>query len=178
MHELLARIGAVSPSRRLSRRDMLRLSAGAGLTAALLPALAACGGNDDDAPTATAATGSGTPTGDAGTPVEVVLADFSVKATPASVAAGTVTFTARNDGAMEHELVIIKTDLAPDDLPMTGDGSKADEAAAGTVIGKIQEIEPEDAKSDSFSLEAGAYVLICNIPGHYQAGMRAAFEVT
>jgi uncharacterized cupredoxin-like copper-binding protein len=28
------------------------------------------------------------------------------------------------------------------------------------------------------SLEAGAYVLICNIPGHYQQGMFVGFEAT
>ena len=28
------------------------------------------------------------------------------------------------------------------------------------------------------ALPAGNYVLVCNLPGHYKAGMVAAFEVT
>jgi uncharacterized cupredoxin-like copper-binding protein len=30
----------------------------------------------------------------------------------------------------------------------------------------------------ALDLEAGPYVLICNVPGHYESGMHAAFEVT
>lgn len=183
MDDLLTRLNSISGSRRLSRRSILRISAGAGLSAALLPVLAACGGDDDDdddaAPTATTAAGGATATSGSGMSgsVEVTLADFTVKADPAMAAAGEVTFTAKNDGSMEHELVIIKTDTAEGDLPMDGTGSEVDEAAAGEVIGKIAEVEAGKSKDGTFTLTAGKYVLICNVAGHYKAGMHTAFEV-
>lgn len=205
MDDLLARFSHVPGTRTLSRRDMLRLSAGAGLTAVMLPLLTACGSDDDDddddvdatatvgtgtgATTTTGTGGSTTPTagtggdatattgGGAGAAVDVTLADFTVEASPASASAGSLTFNATNDGAMEHELVIIKTDTAPGDLPLNDAGSEADEDAAGEVIGKIEGIPAGETMSDTFELEAGKYVLICNIPGHYPAGMHTAFEV-
>jgi hypothetical protein len=54
------------------------------------------------------------------------------------------------------------------------------------VIGEIEEFDPGQTQSATFSLEAGSYALICNVVeeeggqtiAHYQNGMRAAFEVT
>jgi uncharacterized cupredoxin-like copper-binding protein len=193
MDDLLARVTGVPGARRLSRRDVLKFTAGAGLSAAMLPLIAACGGDDDDDddadPTATTGTGgSTTPTtatgtgstattgGGAGATVEVTLADFSVAADPASAAAGTVTFNVANDGAMEHELVVIKTDLAPDALPLNDAGSEVNEDELD-VSGEVEAIPAGETKSGEIELTAGKYVLICNVAGHYQAGMRTAFEV-
>ncbi|RIK37078.1 MAG: hypothetical protein DCC58_18490 [Chloroflexi bacterium] len=160
--------------RRFSRRALLRYGAGVGCTVALLPVLAACGGDDDDDAAPTATTGSG---GSGGATVDVTLSDFKVAVNPASVAAGSVTFNVKNNGAMEHELVIIKTDTAPDQLPMDESGSEVDEAAAGNAKGEVENVSPGGSKSGTFDLDAGKYVLICNVPGHYKAGMHVAFDV-
>ncbi|MER3453117.1 MAG: hypothetical protein C4344_05615 [Acidimicrobiia bacterium] len=56
---------------------------------------------------------------------------------------------------------------------------KVEEDAPGlTVAGEIEEFAPGRTERGSFRLEAGSYVLICNIAGHYENGMRTAFRVT
>jgi hypothetical protein len=78
---------------------------------------------------------------------------------------------------MDHEFVIIKTDLAVDALPAVGD--QVDENAADIqVIDEIEPFAPGAQQSISINLESGTYVLICNLPGHYQMGMRTSFTVT
>lgn len=129
-----------------------------GLAAVMLAALAlaACGGD-----------------GDGKVPLE--LSEYALAPGESSVTAGEVTFDAKNVGAIPHELVVIRTDTAVDELSVV-DG-KVDEAQAGTVIGRTSILEAGAEESASFTLEAGKYALICNLAGHYQFGMRAAFEV-
>jgi hypothetical protein len=133
-----------------------------------LPLLAACGG-DDATPT---------PSGPLTTLVNVELDEWSVVPVVTQVGSGTTNFNVRNVGALEHELVLFKTDLGIDELPMTAAGT-VDETA-GTIIGEIEpdELQPGDQASATFELGSSTYVLLCNIPGHYQAGMRAVFFIT
>ena len=65
-------------------------------------------------------------------------------------------------------------------LVLVACGSKVDEAASGTVIGRIDESDlgPGKSASATFELSPGKYVLICNVAGHYEDGMYAGFEVT
>ena len=109
--------------------------------------------------------------------VGVVLSEFSITPDVSTVKAGSVTFEAKNEGSESHELVVVKTDVAADALPVSA--GKADEEAAGEVIG---EIEPEDLPGGgeaeaTFDLEPGRYLLICNIAGHYEQGMYAELTV-
>lgn len=122
--------------------------------------------------------------GGGGGTVEVTLQEFAVAPSEASVGAGEVTFEAENSGPDDdHELVVIKTDLGITELP-TDENGAVDESGAGIeVIGEIEEFPPGETESATFDLEAGNYVLICNIwdeeeqEAHYQEGMRAAFTV-
>ena len=107
--------------------------------------------------------------------VQVTLQEFSVTANPSSAPAGDVDFVASNAGSVNHELVIIRTDLAPDALPVVG--SQVDESAV-QVIDEIPPFAPGTQQTASTNLATGAYVLICNVPTHYQAGMRTGFTVT
>ncbi len=98
--------------------------------------------------------------------------------------AGTVTFEVTNDGTMEHEFVIVRSDAGLADLPVGEDGA-VDEAQV-EVVGEIEEMAPGSTESASFDLEPGNYILICNlveemegeVHRHYQEGMRIPFEVT
>ena len=150
-----------------------------GLVAGL--ALVGCGGEEPtQAPTTQA------PTTTAVTTVGVTLQEFSVIPAPKSAPAGQVTFDAKNTGPKDpHELVVIKTDLAPDALPTTSEG-KVDENGAGIeVIGEIEEFKVGETQSKAFDLTAGSYVLICNVveeeegktEAHYKLGMRTDFTV-
>jgi hypothetical protein len=132
-------------------------------------ALPGCGGDDEG--------GEST--------VAVTLQEFAVVPAESSTSAGSVTFEATNEGPDDdHELVVIRTDLEPQSLPIADDGS-VDEAGEGIeVIGEIEEFPPGESRSATFDLEAGNYVLICNIydadeqEAHYQEGMRTGFTVS
>jgi len=104
--------------------------------------------------------------------LSVELTDFAVKADPGTVKAGHNVFAVRNRASMIHDLVVIKTDLAPNALPMDGGKAKEDGKAGG-----VANISAGVSRKLVLDLPAGHYVLICNVPGHYQLGMRAALTV-
>ena|ERR1051325_7817918 len=95
---------------------------------------------------------------------------------PAVVPAGAVTINVTNDGNMEHEMVVLRTDLSPAKLPRKGIEVDEDNAALSSP-GEIEDIAPGTTKSKTFTLAAGHYVMICNITGHYSSGMRTQFTV-
>ena len=129
---------------------------------------AACGGGDDG--------DQGTPTGSGATTVNVELKDFAITPEVSSATPGEVTFSATNAGPSEHELVVIKTDMAPDQLPVEG-GAAEESGTDLEAIGEIGEFASGGTETATFDLAAGNYVLICNVPGHYQSGMAVGFEV-
>lgn len=114
--------------------------------------------------------------------------EFTLSVSPGSTAAGDVTFAVMNAGAIEHELVVLQTDLAFDKLPIVDAGDPP--AAVATGANKVDEannvgetgepnLKPGEARSFTIKgLASGAYVLVCNLPGHYGGGMRAAFTVS
>jgi uncharacterized cupredoxin-like copper-binding protein len=137
-----------------------------------------CGDDDDD-------DGGGGDDGGAST-VAVTLKEFEVLPDKDSVPAGSVTFTATNSGPDDpHELVVMKTDLAPGALPTADDGSVDEEGEGVELIGEIEDLAVDATEEITFTLDAGKYVLLCNIveeedgetESHYQQGMRAAFTV-
>jgi len=143
-------------------------------TLALAIASTACGGDDDGEDVGGAAGGT----------VQVTLQEFAIAANPTSVGAGEVTFEAENVGPDDpHEVVVVKTDLAPDALPTNEDGSVNEDGEGVEALGEIEEFPVGETQSMTLDLEAGSYVLICNIydademEAHYQEGMRLAFTV-
>ena len=116
--------------------------------------------------------------------VSVALSEWAVTPDKPTVSTGPVSFSVTNNGpADSHEFVVIKTDLAPDSLPVDADGN-VDESGAGiTIIGEIEGIAVGEDAQTTFDLEPGKYVLICNIwdageqEAHYSMGMRSAFTV-
>lgn len=116
--------------------------------------------------------------------VNIELKEWHINSDTDHVKAGTVTFRASNHGKEKHELVIVKTDLPLDKLPMR-DG-KVNEDEAGEFIGEIEEFSPDSTQEARFDLKPGRYVLFCNIvereddgelESHYHEGMRFAFNV-
>jgi uncharacterized cupredoxin-like copper-binding protein len=116
--------------------------------------------------------------------VAVTLEEFSIGAAPSSASAGSVTFEATNEGPDDdHELVVIRTDLGLTELP-TDENGVVDESGEGIeVIDEIEEFPPGETESMTLDLEAGNYILVCNIwdeaeqEAHYQEGMRTSFTV-
>jgi uncharacterized cupredoxin-like copper-binding protein len=157
------------------------------LAAVIALLLVACGGESDTTETTGATTettsGASATTMAAGT-VNVTLADVSANSmlltpSPASAPAGTVTFVVTNSGTQEHEFVVLKTDLAADNLPFDEDANEALEEGEGvTPIDEIESIMPGETKNLVVDLEAGHYALICNLEGHYKKGMLSDFDVS
>jgi len=121
---------------------------------------------------------------DGGDTVDVSLQEFAVSANPSSVGSGEVTFEVTNDGPEDtHEFVVIRTDLTPDALPTVEDGSVDEEGEGIEAVDEIEDIAVGDTQTLTVDLDAGSYVLICNIydadeqEAHYQEGMRTGFNV-
>jgi uncharacterized cupredoxin-like copper-binding protein len=119
--------------------------------------------------------GGGDGTGGGGG-VGVTLADYSVTLDSTSLSAGDVTFNVTNDAGQVHEFVVVKTDLAEDALPLV-EGDVDEESTEISPVDEIEDIEPGTSPVLAVTLEAGSYVALCNLPGHYGQGMHAAFTV-
>ncbi len=173
----------------------------AATTVAALALAAACGdddGNNDGASPSAAATPTtpaaapmtpaaapapqapapaAAPAANAAATVAVVEKDFRIVPDPDTIAAGDITFAVENQDTDFHEFLVIRSDRALDDLPLTANGFQVDERAPElAVLGKASLNTGERATVQA-TLDAGTYLLICNQPGHYAAGMRTAFTV-
>ena len=95
-----------------------------------------------------------------------------------SAAAGDVTFSVKNTGTIDHEVVVLKTDTAFDQL--TVGGEEPDKISETDSVGETGDPALKAGESRTFTLTglaAGKYVLVCNIAKHYGLGMRAAFTI-
>jgi len=146
------------------------LLVGAGL------ALVASGCGEDNESTAASGTGTTTtpadPPGDPQTTLDVSMSEFKFAPANPELARGTVEITAANKGKTEHELVLLKTNAEPSKLPKDGQ-----EVSEKDSVGEIPETAPGQSGSETFDLKPGKYVMVCNIPGHYEAGMYGTLTV-
>jgi uncharacterized cupredoxin-like copper-binding protein len=145
-----------------------------GLASALALSLAGCASD----------AGSTEPEG-GGETVDVTLQEFSIMPSADSAPAGQVTFSVTNDGPDDiHEFVVIATDLDPGELPTDENGAVQEEGEGMTVIDEIEDIPVGETQELTVDLDAGNYVLVCNIydedeqEAHYRMGMYTAFEAT
>jgi len=84
---------------------------------------------------------------------------------------GTVTFEVANksDG-IQHEFLVARTDLKPDQVPYDDNRGVVDEHAFKNVK-EVSDLEPGQSGTLTMDLTPGTYLLFCNQPGHYKAGM-------
>lgn len=141
----------------------------AGAVAAVL--LASCSNDDAAPPTAPASVADGPQGGS----VAVTLREWSVTPSTEKASPGQITFEVSNQGALAHNFVVFSTELAPDQLPV--ENAQVVESDAVEEAGRVEEFPAGSSESLTLELDAGAYVLVCNLPGHYEQGMRAAFLV-
>jgi len=122
--------------------------------------------------------------------VKVALAPGGdpTKLTPSThvTKAGQVTFVVHNysniphksygvpDAPEGHELVVLRTNLAPDKLRINKRGNFAIETGR---VGKPVVLDPGRSGSITLTLTPGKYVLLCNLLGHYATGQNAALKV-
>ncbi len=106
--------------------------------------------------------------------VTVSLTDSGLAVDPPQVAAGHRVIAIRNGGTAIHELEVVRTDLAPADLPYD---TRTAQTAIRDRIAERENIAVGATKRLSVDLTPGSYVLLCDLPGHYAAGMRGALLV-
>jgi uncharacterized cupredoxin-like copper-binding protein len=113
-----------------------------------------------------------------GTHVNVLLEDFKVRRDAAVAPAGTVSFRILNQGPTSHELIVVRTDRAPDKLPLQRDGLTVDEEAPGIeFLDEAEGLDIDDRQTMVLRVAPGHYVMYCNLEGHYLGGMYAPFIV-
>jgi uncharacterized cupredoxin-like copper-binding protein len=155
------------------RRRLLAMAAFALMTGVFA---AGCGGGDNTTTTAAQTTGGAAPSSGA---VEIKMGDYFFDPKDATAKAGSATIDVPNDGKVEHELVLFKTDMDPAQLPTAADGGVDEEALdkSAQEVGEVTDVEPGDSGSGKFDLTPGKYVMFCNLPGHYAQGMYGSLTV-
>jgi uncharacterized cupredoxin-like copper-binding protein len=87
-----------------------------------------------------------------------------------------VKISAPNIGGTTHELVVLKTDLDPANLPTLPSGEVDEEALHSP--GEIPDVAAGATAATTVDLKPGKYAIICNLPGHYAQGMYGSLTVT
>jgi uncharacterized cupredoxin-like copper-binding protein len=171
----------------IARNGLLALLAIAAIAA--LP-IAGCG--DDDSTTSTTEASEAQEENEGGTTaaegegagegatLEIKMGDYFFDPENAIAQQGTTTIDAPNEGKVEHELVVFKSNLDPAKLPTDSSGEVDEEKLeqeGAEEAGEIEDVEAGESKSREFDLPPGKYVMFCNLPGHYERGMYGTITV-
>jgi uncharacterized cupredoxin-like copper-binding protein len=148
------------------------------LSAVVAVLVAGCG-SDSGTTTTTENESEAAATGGGGATLSIKMGEFFFGPKNTAAHAGPTTIEAPNEGSVEHELVVFKTNMDPAKLPTEASGEvneeKMDKIAQSA--GEIPDVEAGETKSAQFELTPGRYVIFCNLPGHYAAGMYGTLTV-
>lgn len=104
--------------------------------------------------------------------------EMAIKLDHASMPAGTITFHVLNSAMnTPHEMVLLKANSADAKLDVDAKTNRVSEAALPSE-GEVSGLKAGQSGDLTVKLEPGNYVLICNLKGHYAAGMHTSFTVT
>ena len=104
--------------------------------------------------------------------------EMAVELDKSSVPAGEVTFAVSNAAQdTPHEMIVVRTASPDPTLPVDPATEKVDESAID-ALGEVEGLKAGQTGDLTLTLEPGDYLLICNLKGHYAAGMEAPFTVT
>ncbi len=128
------------------------------------------------------------------TTVHVTLGDthglagpMTLSVSPDTAPIGNVTFVVTNTGTIDHEAVVLKTNVAFDKIPINNGGDPpvpvkvgANKVSEDTNIGETGDpnLKPGDTRTFTIKhMTAGDYAIVCNLAQHYGKGMRTAFTI-
>lgn len=95
-----------------------------------------------------------------------------------TIKAGETIFQVHNDAMTEeHEMVLVKLKSADQKIDVVAAKHRIDEKQLKS-LGEVSELKPGADGKLKAKLAPGAYLLLCNIKGHYEAGMHATLTVT
>ena len=124
----------------------------------------------------------------AGNHIDSNLTEYKIALSSDAVRAGKITFSIENNSTTTmHEMIVLKTDLDPEKLPVLEDGSLNEEKltedpalAVGDMvwkIGSLEDIEAGKGGDVTIDMPPGRYVMFCNKPGHFKLKMYTTFTV-
>jgi uncharacterized cupredoxin-like copper-binding protein len=104
-------------------------------------------------------------------------APMGIKINKKTVPHGKVTFEVKNVGKeLLHEMLVAPIKDENTALPYIDKEYRANEEASGD-LGEVSELEPGKSGALTLDLKPGLYLLFCNVPGHYAAGMWTTIKV-
>lgn len=133
-------------------------------------ALSGCGADEDDT-----MGGGSEESADDGV-VSGHVKEWEVVLDTDEVPAGDVTFSIENQGTIQHEFLVVKTDVDLGEIPIEGDRF-SEEQESIFMVDEIPEYAAGTTEKLSVTLDPGTYQLVCNIAGHYKAGMYTKLTV-
>lgn len=95
-----------------------------------------------------------------------------------SIPGGDVVFNVANHAMTEaHEMILVKLKSAGQHIPLDMKKHRVDEKQI-KALGEVADLQPAGTGSLKANLQPGAYLILCNIKGHYEAGMWTKLTVS
>jgi uncharacterized cupredoxin-like copper-binding protein len=105
--------------------------------------------------------------------------DFAIHLSQFTLPAGHYVFVDTNHGPSPHELVMWKTTLPADRLPLASNQRVMENSPTlGSVLDSGSSLDPGETRLLTTTLVPGHYVIVCDLPGHYISGMHVDITVT
>jgi signal transduction histidine kinase/uncharacterized cupredoxin-like copper-binding protein len=94
-----------------------------------------------------------------------------------SIPAGKVTFEVKNNAEHTiHEMLVVPIKNTTTPLPYLKNENRLDESKIHS-LGEVSELDPGHSGKLTLNLKLGKYLLACNVPGHFAAGMWTVLTV-
>ncbi len=108
--------------------------------------------------------------------LNAMVQQSSISLSNNSAPAGLVQLNIQNQTDGQENMVLIKTDMAPDQLPVQN--AQVNLNASGIQkIAELMNVQPTQSVQIQQVLQPGKYVLLSNTEGHYSQGQRVGFTV-
>ena len=110
------------------------------------------------------------------TPIGAELANDRITLDASEVAAGSVVFEIQNESTdLVHELEVFGEATAGEVLSVS---NAVADVTGLKLLDEIEDIVPGASATLTVNLDAGTYVVLCNLPTHYESGMWTYLTVT
>ena len=117
------------------------------------------------------------PTTEPAAALPVELREFKVLLRSTSLLPGRHTLEIANAGKAQHELLVFRSELDPSKYPLEN-GDINEEGPGITKVSDGENIDPGKRQTRVVDLTTpGKYLFVCNIPGHFKAGMFVSVTV-